>query len=179
MKAHHKRSLMSVIVLLMSLDILAAQSQATKKSETPTTQAAPTTNQPQTDVRQPDVVVDQLLSATGQKYAKVGGVWIIRRSGTNLEFFQIVLSHRAGMLITEVFVAKGESLQLSEAAPVLLRLVNSLDSVKIGFDRDDDVFVRNEARLKSLDADGLTANIESVAAAADRTFVELRRFRKN
>jgi len=79
------------------------------------------------------------------------------------------------MLITEVFVAKGESLQLNEAAPVLLRLVSSLDSVKIGFDREDDVFVRNEARLKSLDADGLTANIESVAAAADRTFLELRR----
>jgi len=31
MKAHHKRPVISVIVLLMSLDILAAQSQATKR----------------------------------------------------------------------------------------------------------------------------------------------------
>jgi hypothetical protein len=74
------------------------------------------------------------------------------------------LVHRAGTLITEVVVAKGKSLRINEVAPTLLRLVNRLDSLKVGIDEDDDVFIRNEAQLKSLHPEEFAANIESVVS---------------
>jgi hypothetical protein len=51
-----------------------------------------------------------------------------------------------------------------------------LNYVKIGVDKDD-LFVRNEARLKSLNVEEFKDNIEKVAMAADMVYQEMQQFR--
>jgi hypothetical protein len=65
---------------------------------------------------------------------------------------------------------------LHEIALNLLRLSNKLNYVKIGVDKDD-LFVRNEARLKTLTVDEFKSNLDKVAAAADRVYVAVKPFR--
>ena len=67
--------------------------------------------------------------------------------------------------------------RLNEAALNLLRLANRLPYVKICIDKDNDVFVRNEAGLKFLNQEEFTTHIESVATAADQVYGELQPFR--
>jgi len=88
-----------------------------------------------------------------------------------------VLSTGGGTLFTEVIVARGKSFRVNEAAPNILRVANKLSYVKVGLDKDDDLFVRNEARLKSLDLDEFKTNIERVSAAADMVYAEVQQFR--
>jgi hypothetical protein len=180
MKADQKRFLTPLMLLVFCLSGLpiSAQRAATKKTAKPAGRV-PGTNLAQIDDSKAFATVEGLLQQTGQKYSTAGkGVWIVRRNGTNLKFFQIVLSYTSGMLITEVVVARGKSYRrLDEAAINLLRVANRLEFVKVSIDKDDDVFVRNEARLNSLDYEQFKANIERVASAADQVYVEVQSFR--
>lgn len=122
--------------------------------------------------------VERVLAASELKYTSAGaGVWVIRRQGENLKYFQVVLYTEGASLFTEVIVARGKSLNLDSAKPVVLRLSKELDYVKVGFDKDDDVFVRNEIPLKSLDVEQLKTSLDKVAKAADKVYVEVRQFR--
>jgi hypothetical protein len=80
-------------------------------------------------------------------------------------------------LTTEVTVPPIKSAPpLKEMALNLLRLSSRLNYVKIGVDKDD-LFVRNEARLKSLNVEEFKDNIEKVAMAADMVYQEMQQFR--
>lgn len=165
-------------MLFISLNVwpISAQRVVTKKPTRPVTERLPVPPLVQTDDQEAAIRVEKLLNQSGQKYTRLGmGAWIIRRNGQNLRYFQIVLSHRSGTLITQVTVATAKSLQVNEAAPNLLRLANKLDYVKVGLDTGDDLFVRNEARLKSLDLEEFTNNLDRVAAAADLVYAGVRR----
>ena len=179
MKAQ-KRYLLALTILVICLNILSVSGQSVTGPTVPRPRKArPSTEiaAQQAEDQQATAAVEQLLSKAGQKYQRLGtGVWAIRKNGPNLRYFQIVLSHRAGTLVTEVTVAKGNSLRVNDAAPELLRLANRLEYAKVGLDRDGDVFVRNEARLQSLDVDELTNNLDKIAAAADQIFVEVQKF---
>jgi hypothetical protein len=178
MKAHQKR-LLPLVMLLICLNVssLSAQSVSVKPVPKPRP-VKPGAKLPvaaqQIEDQQAAAMVEQLLAKAGQKYQRLGvGVWAIRKNGPNFKFFQVVLSYRAGTLVTEVTVAKGHSVHVNDAALALLHLANRLDYAKVGIDTAGDVFVRNEARLKSLDADELTNNIDKIAAAADQVYVEV------
>jgi len=159
-----------LMVLLMSLSVVAAPAQS-KKANIPYQERS-------LDDQQSVAIVEKLLTMSGYKYTSTGaGVWIIRRPGQNIKSFQLVLSTGSGTLFTEVIVARGKSFRVNDAAPNILRVANKLSYVKVGLDKDDDLFVRNEARLKSLDVDEFKTNIERVSAAADMVYAEVQQFR--
>ena len=175
MKTLRRRSSMLLLMLLIGLSVVPtpAQEQRKMKSEPNISY-----RQKSWDDQQSVAIVEKLLTMSGYKYTSTGsGVWIIRRPGQNIKSFQLVLSTGSGTLFTEVIVARGKSLRVSEAAPNLLRLANKLDYVKVGLDKDDDLFVRSETRLKSLDVDEFKANVERVAVAADMVYAEVQQFR--
>jgi len=166
-----------MFLICLNVSSISGQSVSSKPASKPKT-VKPGAKLPvaaqQIEDQQAAATVEQLLAKAGQKYQRLGvGVWAIRKNGTNFKFFQIVLSYRAGTLVTEVTVAKGNSVRVNDAAPALLRLANRLDYAKVGVDSAGDVFVRNEARLKSLDVDELTNNIDKIAAAADQVYAEI------
>jgi hypothetical protein len=176
MKAHQKRFLLPLMMLLICLNISSMSGQSVSGKPIPKPKPAkagakmPVAAQQNEDQQ----AVEQLLAKAGQKYQRLGvGVWAIRKNGPNFKFFQIVLSYRAGTLVSEVTVAKGNTVRLNDAAPARLRLANRLDYAKVGVDTAGDVFVRNEARVKSLDHDELTHNLDKIAAAADQVYAEL------
>lgn len=118
------------------------------------------------------------MQQSGQKYSYAGrAVWIVPRSGTNLGYFQVVLSLSGGTLITQVTVIKGKAFsRANEAAIPLLQLADRLEYVRVSLDKNNSVFVRNEARVKSLDLDQLVMNIDRVATGADQVSGEVKRF---
>jgi len=175
-----KRLVIPLVLLLVTLNVTPIAAQATKKSTKSAPSKLPIAAAPQSAIDKEAVAaVDKLLAQAGQKYTKApSGIWIIPRNGTKLRSFQLVLSYTAGTLTTEVLVARGKSVpRLSEAALNLLRLANRLPYVKICIDKDNDVFVRNEAGLKFLNQEEFTTHIESVATAADQVYGELQPFR--
>jgi hypothetical protein len=133
---------------------------------------------PKPDAKQSAAIVEQLLKQSGQKYIKAGdGVWVIRRKGENLPYFQVVLSSVPGYVVAEVVVAGKKNMNLTiEGTLNLLHLTDKLGYPKVGLDGDGDLFVRNDVRLKSLDLEVLVAAIDAVAAAADRTYAEVKPF---
>jgi hypothetical protein len=174
MKAQKRLSL-PLVLLLVTLNVAPISAQTKRKTTKSTPSKLPIAAAPQSiDDQQAAAVVEKLLAQSGQKYTRADvGIWIIRRTGPNLPNFSITLAQRGGTVIAQVNVAKATSFRLRDAAPTLLSLANRLDYAKVCFDREGDVFVRNEARLKSLDADELTNNLDKVAAAADQVFAEL------
>ena len=178
MQTLRTRFSMLLLVLLTGLSVGAASAQPAKKITRELPLASPVEVQKSWDEQQQNIEsVEKLLAESGQPYINAGkGVWVIRRHGENLNF-QLVLYTEADSLFTEVIVAKGKSLKLDEAKPYVLGLAKEMEHVKLGFDKDDDLVVRNELLVKSLAVDELKTNIERVATAADMLYPKLQQFR--
>ena len=171
-----QKRLLILLVLLLSLNVSPIAAQTKRKSTRSAPSKLPIASVPQSvDDKEAVAAVDKLLAQTGQKYTKApSGVWIIPRNGAKLRSFQLVLSYTAGTLTTEVRFALGKSApRLNEVALNLLSLANRLPYAKICIDKQNDLYVRNEAGLKSLSLDEFKTHLESVAAAADQVYVEL------
>ena len=174
MKTLRRRSFILLIVLLMNLSAVPTWAH---RSSMIKPEPAPPYVQKTWDDQQSIMIVEKLLAQSGQKYESGGsGVWKIRWVGRNFKFYLVLFTIR-GILFTDVIVATGRSLRVNEAAPVLLRLENGLDYVKIGLHPGDDLFVRSETRLKSLDVEEFKLNLQRVASAADSIYAEVQKFR--
>jgi hypothetical protein len=191
MKTLHTRSFVLLIVLLVTLNMgsTSAQLKSTKKSAKRPVKSSPVAMEEKAD--NPPVppqgavedqesagIVEKLLAQSGQKYTSAGGgVWVIRRNGKSIGYFQVVLYTGPGTLSTEVTIPLSKSAApLHEIALNLLRLSNKLNYVKIGVDKDV-LFVRNEARLKSLNVEEFNDNIERVAMAADTVYLQMQQLK--
>ena len=188
MKVHQKPLLLLLMMLFICFYVFSVSGQSiSRKPVTTLKKARPSPKPPATvqdlDDQQATTTVEELLAKAGEKtYQRLGtggGVWAIRKNRPNLKYFQIILAYRAGTLITEVTVVKGNTFRINDAAPELLRLASRLDYAKVGLNRGGDLVVRNEARLKSLDVDELTNNLDKIADAADQVFVEVQKFSSN
>lgn len=178
MKTLRRPLVMLLLMLFVGLSTVPISAQRTKKSSKRPPKSPEPTKPVSFEDQQLAKTVEQLLAQSGQKYFPAGGgVWVIIRNGKYYESFQIRLSLTAGTLKSEAIIAKAASLKIDEVALNLLRLKNDLDYVAVGLNRGDDLFVRNEARVKSLDIDEFRNNIESVATAADKVFEKVKPFR--
>ena len=169
MKTLRTRSFALLILLLVTLNTAPISAQLKpKKSNIPSKAAPPKAAPEPVDDKESAVIVEKLLVQSGQKYTSAGGgVWTINRAGKSHRYFQVLLYTAPGTLSTEIIVPRGKSAHsLNDIALDLLRLASRLNYVKIGIDKDD-LFVRNEARLKSLNVEELNDNIDKVVAAAD------------
>lgn len=60
----------------------------------------------------------------------------------------------------------------------LLKLNHSLDYVKIGFDDDDDLFVRGEVKTRQLDLQEFKEGVERVSTDADQIYEAIKPYLK-
>jgi len=111
----------------------------------------------------------QLLEQSGYNYSKVSdNVWVIPFNGKILKDFNVIITPQEGLAVIFVIVAQQKELKVTpELMRALLRMNADFDRVKVGIDKDGDLFVRVDASERVLDVEELKTNIEQVAAAAD------------
>ncbi len=126
--------------------------------------------------------VASLLESSGYPYTKAAdSVWAVPFEGKALSKFNVVASVVAlteqDILVLFVIVAEAKNLKVTpELMRIMLKLNGDLDRVKIGFDKDGDVFVRIDLSIRVLDSQELKGNIEQVAAAADEVYTAIKPF---
>ena len=147
--------------LTLGLSIITAQ--------TPTASGRPA----QVQGQGPDAVkIEQLLRQSGYGYRKLSpGIWIMDAKGESLLTFSILFAAGDGFLVTGVIVAPKDKMNVtSEMMFKLMKLNYSLDYVKIGFDKDDDLFVRWEVKTQKLDLPLFKEVIRRVTDDADEVY---------
>lgn len=119
----------------------------------------------------------QFLEQFGGTYTKAAeAVWVVPFKGKALANLDVVVavSPESNLLIIGATIAKKQNLRRSE--PLLYRLLkynHSADYVKVGFDDDDDLFVRAELNAKTVDFQSFKAVLEQVGAAADELYAQI------
>ena len=127
---------------------------------------------------QPSAKVDQLMRESGYRYKSLGeGVWVIDRTGTSLPKFQILIASGPGYVVFGVIIAEKKNMNVtSEMMFKLMKLNHALDYVKIGFDNDDDLFVRSEIKTRLLDVQEFKEGIERLSSDVDQIYVTIKPF---
>jgi hypothetical protein len=111
-----------------------------------------------------------ILEQSGYSYTKAAeNVWVVKFKGKSLLEFSVFVASAEDLVVIGAVVAPKKSMNVTpEMMFKLLRLVHSIDRVKIGFDDDEDLFVRCEVAARTLDLDAFKADIEQVAAGTDQ-----------
>jgi hypothetical protein len=122
--------------------------------------------------------VDQLLASSKFMAKRLEGtkqpVWIIKRKGENLKEFEVILTAKSGLLTTFITVATKDNIKRTpELCEQLLKFNYKYDSVKIGFDGDEDAYVRMDSRLRVVDLQEFNQVIEQVSSTAEALHKEL------
>ncbi len=126
--------------------------------------------------------VAKLLEGSGQKYKTYniasGPVWSIEElHGSSLKNIQILLGASGGFMVMGVVVAEKAHMNVTpEFMHKLLKLSHEVDRVKLGFDNDDDLFVRIESPVRLLDAQDFKAQIDQLVLAANEVHKQMSSF---
>ncbi|MCC7309181.1 MAG: YbjN domain-containing protein [Acidobacteria bacterium] len=120
--------------------------------------------------------VARVINETGLSFTKASdNVWTVPYQGKARKDI-IVVASVAGDLIT-LFSVVAEKKDLKPSPEMLQKLLKfnaDFDRVKVGIDKDGDVFVRIDLSIRVLDKDEMTVNVDQVAAAADDIFKGLK-----
>jgi len=139
--------------------------------------AARTNPQAKTD---PQVVAKlaQILEHSGYTYTKAAdNIWVVTFKGTSIPEIQVFVTSVENLVIMGAVVAKKNSMKVGpEMMFKLLRLVHDIDRVKIGFDDDNDLFVRAEVTTKCFDVTEFKASIEQVSAGTDKVYAAVKSY---
>lgn len=116
--------------------------------------------------------VVQLLGGTGYTYVqKTPTVWYIVMNRSSLKDFKVILAASDHLLVIFVTVLKKQQMQMTPDFMLAeLRNNDQFDYVKIGIDRDGDLFVRTDCTPRVMDAQELKAQIDQVAAASNEVY---------
>jgi hypothetical protein len=121
------------------------------------------------------VSMAKMLEQTGYTYKTHNATtWSIDLDRKNTGTTKVILSTGDDMLVTFVILAKKAAIkktpQLLEA---LARANHDYDYTKIGLDKDGDLFVRIDTKLRLLDAAELKYVIDQVANASNELYPKL------
>ncbi|MGD9590349.1 MAG: YbjN domain-containing protein [Pyrinomonadaceae bacterium] len=116
--------------------------------------------------------VARVINETGFNFTKAGdGVWTIPFEGKVQKDITVVISVSEDLLtLFSIVAVKKDFKPTPELHQKLLRFNDDLDRVKVGIDKDGDIFVRIDLSIRNLDKDELKVNIDQAAAAADEVF---------
>jgi hypothetical protein len=122
--------------------------------------------------------VAQLLDQSGYTYTKHSDTaWSINRQGNYLSQFKVIIAVGSDIMVAFVIVAKKAQMNRSEdLLRTLVRQDHEYDYVKVGLDRDDDLFVRIDSNARLLDLQEFKATIEQVANTSDEIYKQVRPF---
>ncbi|MCI0488303.1 MAG: YbjN domain-containing protein [Blastocatellia bacterium] len=120
----------------------------------------------------------RILNRSGYTYTRAAdNVWTVDFKGDSLSEFHLFITSTEDLVIIGAVVAKKGVMRVTpEMMRRLLKLTHDLDRAKIGFDKDDDLFVRVDVSGRLFDDQEFKANIEQVAAVTDRVFREIKPF---
>lgn len=120
--------------------------------------------------------VARVINETGLSFTKASdSVWTVPYQGKARKDIIVVASVTGDLITLFSVVAEKKDLKPSpEMLQKLLKFNADFDRVKVGIDKDGDVFVRIDLSIRVLDKDEMTVNADQVAAAADDIFKGLK-----
>lgn len=120
----------------------------------------------------------QILDQSGYTFTKAAdNVWVIKFQGKSLSDFTVFVTSAEDIIVIGAVVAEKSRMKVTpEMTYKLLRLTHNLDRVKIGFDDEEDLFVRVEVSARVCDTQEFKANTEQVAAAVDEVYAAIKPF---
>jgi hypothetical protein len=125
--------------------------------------------------------VKSLLDASGFEYRKTNSptVWTVLRTGKNLPEIKVVIAVSDTDIVIFVTAIAKASLDVTTASMYqLLKFNHTLDRVKVGFDKDDDVSVRIDIDIRLMDVAELKADVEQVIKASDAIYGAMKPYMK-
>jgi hypothetical protein len=106
--------------------------------------------------------------------------WSIELERKNLGKVRVILSTGSDILVTFAILAKKANINKTlKLMDTLLSANHEYDYVKVGLDKDGDMFVRIDTPLRTLDAPELKAVVNQVANASDEVFAKVSGFVKH
>ena len=120
----------------------------------------------------------QILERSGYTYKKAANnVWVANFKGDSLTDIHVIVTSAEGLIVMGVVVAEKSAMQVTpEMMRKLLKLTHEIDRVKIGFDNDDDLFVRAEVSARLFDLEEFKFDMQQVAAASDKVHAAIKPF---
>ncbi|MBI3651375.1 MAG: YbjN domain-containing protein [Acidobacteria bacterium] len=130
----------------------------------------------QATTAQASAKVAQFLKQSGYEYRQAGeNVWVLKLSSNALKNYEALVATNEGIVVIAVVMANRKDMKSSEALLFkLLKINHEKDFMKIGFDNDDDLFVRTEQKIRNLDLEEFKALVEQVMVTTDLVFTEIK-----
>jgi hypothetical protein len=130
----------------------------------------------QNTTAQSSAKVTQYLKQGGYTYRQAGdNVWVIKMEGNVLKNYEALVATNEGVVVIGVVMANKKDFNpANDLYFKLLKLNHERDFMKIGFDNDDDLFVRTEQKVRNLDLGEFQALIEQVKSATDLLYTEIK-----
>jgi hypothetical protein len=122
--------------------------------------------------------VEQWLKQSGVKFTKHGdNVWLVKSKGNALQDFNTLIATNEGVVVIGVVMANKKDLKMSQDLLFkILKLAHDIDFIKLGFDNDDDLFVRSERKVRMMDFEEFKACYGEVTNAADHLYTQIKPF---
>jgi hypothetical protein len=129
----------------------------------------------QAQAADPEVAkIEQLFKQTGLSYkAAREDVWWVEFDKKNLGKVRVITSTGKGIVV--VFVIVAQKAAIRETPQLLKKLLqhnHEYDYVKIGIDKDGDLFVRIDTPVRLIDSTKLREDIDQVANASEEVFTK-------
>ena len=120
----------------------------------------------------------QIVERSGYAYRKAAdNVWVVSFRGKSLPDISVFVTSAENLIVMGAVVAPKRSMRVtSEMMFKLLRLAHDIDRVKIGFDDDEDLFLRAEVTSRCLDADEFKSTMEQVSAGTDKVHAAIKSY---
>jgi hypothetical protein len=120
----------------------------------------------------PAAKIAKVLNESKLTFTKVSDtVWTVPFEGKNIKEIPVVVSASEDVLVIFALVAQKKDINVTPALMQrLLRANEEFDRVKIGIDKEGDIFARIDISIRVLDAAELKANLQQTSAAADEVF---------
>ena len=118
----------------------------------------------------------QILERSGYPYRKAGdNVWVVSFKGKSKPDIQVFVTSAENLIVMGTVVAAKASMKVTpELMFKLLRIVHDIDRVKIGFDDDEDLFLRAEVINKCFDVDEFKSSMDQISAGTDKVYAAIK-----
>jgi hypothetical protein len=132
----------------------------------------------QSQTAQTSAKVDQWLKQSGLTYKKASDtVWVVKSKGNALGDFETFVATNENVVVIGVVMARQKNLKMTQESLLkILKLNHDNDFVKIGIDEENDLFVRLERKVRTLDLEEFKACYAEVIAASDNVYTEIKPF---
>jgi hypothetical protein len=119
--------------------------------------------------------LEQMLKETGYKFTTHNAnTWSIDFERTKLGKFKVILSTGNDIVVTFAILAKKANInKTTKMMETLLGANHEYDYVKVGLDKDGDMFVRIDTQIRTIDAKELKEVINQVANASEEVYIKV------